>query len=80
MGLSDPVRKRIYKEWGEAKSGEFVTIVGVLKDFHFASRILISGVLFLPTALYLMTAALMSVAFRAIKAASVNPAESLKYE
>jgi putative ABC transport system permease protein len=37
MGLSDPVGKRIYKEWGGAKPGEFVTIIGVLKDFHFAS-------------------------------------------
>jgi putative ABC transport system permease protein len=37
MGLSDPVGRRIYKEWGGAKPGEFVTIIGVLKDFHFAS-------------------------------------------
>ena len=37
MGLAEPVGKRIHKEWGEAKPGEFVTIVGVLKDFHFAS-------------------------------------------
>jgi putative ABC transport system permease protein len=37
MGLADPVGKRIYKEWGGAKPGEFVTIIGVLKDFHFAS-------------------------------------------
>jgi putative ABC transport system permease protein len=37
MGLKDPVGKRIYKEWGGARPGEFVTIVGVLKDFHFAS-------------------------------------------
>jgi len=37
MGLSDPVGKRIHKEWGGAKPGEFVTIIGVLKDFHFAS-------------------------------------------
>jgi putative ABC transport system permease protein len=37
MGLSDPVGKRIYKEWGGAKPGEFATIIGVLKDFHFAS-------------------------------------------
>ncbi len=37
MGLSDPVGKRIYKEWGGAKPGEFTTIIGVLKDFHFTS-------------------------------------------
>ncbi len=37
MGLKEPVGKRIYKEWGGAKPGEFVTIIGVLKDFHFAS-------------------------------------------
>jgi len=37
MGLSDPVGKRIHKEWGGAKPGEFTTIIGVLKDFHFAS-------------------------------------------
>ncbi|MFZ2055599.1 MAG: ABC transporter permease [Candidatus Aminicenantales bacterium] len=37
MGLTDPVGKRIHKEWGGAKPGEFVTIIGVLKDFHFAS-------------------------------------------
>jgi putative ABC transport system permease protein len=37
MGLSNPVGKRIYKEWGGAKPGELVTIIGVLKDFHFAS-------------------------------------------
>jgi len=37
MGLADPVGKRIHKEWGGAKPGEFVTIIGVLKDFHIAS-------------------------------------------
>ncbi len=37
LGLSDPVGKRFYKEFGGAKEGEFVTIIGVLKDFHFAS-------------------------------------------
>jgi putative ABC transport system permease protein len=37
MGLSEPVGRRIHKEWGGARPGEFVTIIGVLKDFHFAS-------------------------------------------
>lgn len=37
MGLSDPVGKRLHKEFGGANEGEFVTIIGVLKDFHFAS-------------------------------------------
>ena len=37
MGLSNPIGKRIHKEWGGARPGEFVTIIGVLKDFHFAS-------------------------------------------
>ncbi len=37
MGLSNPVGKRIHKDWGGARPGEFATIVGVLRDFHFAS-------------------------------------------
>lgn len=37
LGLTDPVGKRFHKEFGGAKEGEFVTIIGVLKDFHFAS-------------------------------------------
>ncbi|MDH4198407.1 MAG: ABC transporter permease, partial [Candidatus Aminicenantes bacterium] len=37
LGLSDPVGKRIHKDFGGAKEGEFVTIIGVLKDFHIAS-------------------------------------------
>jgi putative ABC transport system permease protein len=37
MGLKEPVGKRIYKDWGGARPGEFVSIIGVLKDFHFAS-------------------------------------------
>jgi putative ABC transport system permease protein len=37
LGLSDPVGKRLHKEFGGAKEGEFVIIIGVLKDFHFAS-------------------------------------------
>ncbi|MBN1223531.1 MAG: hypothetical protein JXB23_09795, partial [Candidatus Aminicenantes bacterium] len=47
---------------------------------NFAYRIPISGGLFLVTAFFLMTAALISVGFRAIKAAVANPSESLKYE
>ncbi|NIM90225.1 MAG: FtsX-like permease family protein [Candidatus Aminicenantes bacterium] len=37
LGLSDPIGKRFYKEFGGAKKGEFVTIIGVVKDFHFHS-------------------------------------------
>jgi len=47
---------------------------------NFAYRIPMSGIMFLVTALFLMMAALMSVGFRAIKAATANPSESLKYE
>jgi putative ABC transport system permease protein len=37
LGMSDPVGKRFYKEYGDAKEGEFATIVGVVKDIHFHS-------------------------------------------
>jgi putative ABC transport system permease protein len=37
LGLQDPIGKRFHKEFGGAKPGEFVTIIGVLKDFHFLS-------------------------------------------
>jgi len=37
LGLSDPIGKRFHKEFGGAKKGEFVTIIGVLKDFHYRS-------------------------------------------
>jgi putative ABC transport system permease protein len=37
LGLQDPVGKRIHKGFGGAKEDEFVTIIGVLKDFHIAS-------------------------------------------
>jgi putative ABC transport system permease protein len=37
LGLSEPVGKRFHKGFGGAKEGEFVTIIGVLKDFHIAS-------------------------------------------
>jgi putative ABC transport system permease protein len=37
MGLTEPLGKRITKDWGGAKPGGFATIIGVLKDFHFAS-------------------------------------------
>ena len=37
LGLTDAVGKRLHKEFGGAKPGEFVTIIGVLKDFHFNS-------------------------------------------
>jgi len=37
LGLADPVGRRIHKDFGGAQAGEFVTIIGVLKDFHIAS-------------------------------------------
>ena len=37
LGLSDPVGKRIHKGFGGAREGEFVTVIGVLEDFHIAS-------------------------------------------
>lgn len=37
LGLTEPVGKRLHKEFAGAKEGEFVTIIGVLKDFHFNS-------------------------------------------
>ncbi|MGD9346397.1 MAG: ABC transporter permease [Candidatus Aminicenantes bacterium] len=37
LGLTDALGKRLHKEFGGAKPGEFVTIIGVLEDFHFNS-------------------------------------------
>jgi putative ABC transport system permease protein len=37
LGLKEPIGKRFHKEFGDAAEGEFVTIIGVLKDFHFQS-------------------------------------------
>jgi len=37
LGLSDPIGKRFDKEFGGAKKGEYVTIIGVVKDYHFQS-------------------------------------------
>lgn len=37
LGLKDPIGKRFVKEFGGAKKGEFVTIIGVVKDFHYFS-------------------------------------------
>jgi putative ABC transport system permease protein len=37
LGLTDPIGKRFHKGFGGAKKGEFVTIIGVLKDIHFQS-------------------------------------------
>jgi putative ABC transport system permease protein len=37
LGLKEPIGKRFHKEFGDAAEGEFVTIIGVLKDFHFLS-------------------------------------------
>jgi putative ABC transport system permease protein len=37
LGLSDPIGKRFDKEFGGAKKGEYVTIIGVVQDYHFHS-------------------------------------------
>ncbi len=37
LGLTNPIGKRFHKEFGGAKKGEFVTIIGVIKDIHFHS-------------------------------------------
>ncbi len=37
LGIKEPIGKRFHKEFGDAAEGEFVTIIGVLKDFHFLS-------------------------------------------
>ncbi|MFC2165046.1 ABC transporter permease [Acidobacteriota bacterium] len=37
LGLNDPIGKRFDKEFGGAKKGEYVTIIGVVKDYHFLS-------------------------------------------
>ena len=37
LGIKDPIGKRFVKEFGGAKKGEFVTIIGVVKDFHYFS-------------------------------------------
>jgi putative ABC transport system permease protein len=37
LGLHNPIGKRFIKDFDNAKKGEFVTIIGVLRDFHFQS-------------------------------------------
>ncbi len=37
LGLTKPVGTRFFKEFGKYKRGDFVTVVGVVKDFHFRS-------------------------------------------
>ena len=37
LGLINPIGTRFYKEFGDAKKGEFVTIIGVVKDIKFSS-------------------------------------------
>jgi putative ABC transport system permease protein len=37
LGITDPIGKRFHKEFRRTKKGEFVTIIGVLKDIHFMS-------------------------------------------
>ncbi len=37
LGLKEPIGKRFHKEFGDVAEGKFVTIIGVLKDFHFLS-------------------------------------------
>ncbi len=36
-GLEEPVGKRFFKTFGNYQEGDFVTIIGVVKDFHFHS-------------------------------------------
>ncbi len=36
-GLQDPVGKRFLKEFGNYQAGDFMTIIGVIQDFHFHS-------------------------------------------
>jgi putative ABC transport system permease protein len=37
LGLDNPIGKRLDKEFGGAEKGEYVTIIGVVKDHHFQS-------------------------------------------
>ncbi len=37
LGLKEPIGKCFHKEFGDAAEGELVTIIGVLRDFHFHS-------------------------------------------
>ncbi|MFC2168045.1 ABC transporter permease [Acidobacteriota bacterium] len=37
LGLKEPLGTRFIKDFGGAKEGEFVTVIGVIKDFHFFS-------------------------------------------
>lgn len=37
LGLSEPLGARFHKTFGGAQPGDFVTVIGVVKDFHFAS-------------------------------------------
>lgn len=37
LGIVDPVGKRFHKEFRGGKSGDFVSIIGVIKDIHFQS-------------------------------------------
>ncbi|MCP4157561.1 MAG: FtsX-like permease family protein [bacterium] len=37
LALENPIGKRFIKEFDDAKPGEFVTITGVLKDYHYSS-------------------------------------------
>ena len=36
-GITDPVGKRFHKQFGNYKEGDFVTIIGVIKDINFHS-------------------------------------------
>jgi len=37
LGLKEPLGTRFLKDFGRAKEGEFVTVIGVVKNFHFHS-------------------------------------------
>ena len=55
--LDEPLGKRFHKEFGGAKKGEFVTIIGVV-----------------------LCVAMLSISYRALKAAHTNPVDTIKYE
>jgi putative ABC transport system permease protein len=47
---------------------------------NFAFRISITGLMFVATMVFLILAAFFSVSYRALKAATANPSDSLRYE
>jgi putative ABC transport system permease protein len=37
LGLTNPIGTRFYKEFGDTEEGEFVTVIGVIKNIYFSS-------------------------------------------